>query len=168
MTRSVVVASCAVMLAAPALMRGQAAPSARARFKIDVHYHFRDTPEFVKQTVAVHRKYNTMVCALTSYEAIEHTKELVKQYPDVIIPFGGIRLNDVPGSLRAIDAYHAAGFKGVGELMSAGLDYDNPAYFPIYERLDQYHMIALFHTGIVLRGRGGAPGGRSAAPGAAP
>src|SRR5215831_4989313 len=111
---SLLVGGCAVLLfgaavhsqAPPARQRGEQgpgpvtysgrSPSAAAvkRFKIDAHYHFRDSPDFVKQTVDVHRKYNTMVVALTQYEAMEHTKEYVKQYPDVIIPFGGISLDD--------------------------------------------------------------------------
>jgi uncharacterized protein len=130
------------------------APSAAAaeRFKIDAHYHFRDNPAFVKSTVDVHRRFNTMVCALTQFESIEHTKQYAAQYPDVIVPFGGIRLDD-PDVLNKIEAYHAAGFKGVGEISSPFHDYDSPEYWLIYERLAQHGMVALFHTGIVARAR---------------
>jgi len=131
-------------------------PAAVKRFKIDAHYHFRDNPEFVKQTVDVHRKFNTMVVALTAYEAIEHTKEYVKQYPDVIIPFGGIRLDD-PDVLNKIDQYHAAGFKGVGEVSGPYHDYDSSEYWPVYAKLAESNMAILFHTGIVARGRPEVP-----------
>lgn len=148
-----------VALAATVRSQSPAAPatsSAMTRFKIDAHYHFRDSPDFVKATVDVHRKYNTMVVALTAWEALDHTKEYVRQYPDVIIPFGGIRLDD-PEVLQKIDAYHAAGFKGVGEISGPYHDFDDPRYWLIYDRLAQHGMVALFHTGIVARGRPEVP-----------
>jgi hypothetical protein len=157
MSRVLAVAALGVALCAAGTdARQTAAPSPQTRFKIDAHYHFRDDPAFVKATVDVHRKFNTMVVALTQYEAIAHTTDYARQYPDVIVPFGSIRLDD-PDVLRKIDAYHAAGFKGVGEILSPYHDYDSPEYFLIYERLQQYGMVALFHTGIVNRGRPEVP-----------
>jgi hypothetical protein len=147
---------CVALLAGSPDPQPSGAPSPMTRFKIDAHYHFRDDPAFVKATVDVHRKFNTMVVALTQYDAIAHTKTYVQEYPDVIIPFGGIRLDD-PDTLRRIDEYHAAGFKGVGEISSPFHDYDSPEYFLIYEKLQQYGMVALFHTGIVNRGRPEVP-----------
>jgi hypothetical protein len=151
-----VVSLCAAFLAVGTEARQAAPVSPQTRFKIDAHYHFRDDPAFVKATVDVHRKFNTMVVALTQYEAIAHTKEFVRQYPDVIVPFGSIRLDD-PDVMRKIDDYHAAGFKGVGEILSPFHDYDSPEYFLIYQKLQDYGMLALFHTGIVNRGRPEVP-----------
>jgi predicted TIM-barrel fold metal-dependent hydrolase len=147
---------CMLVALAGAMPAGQAPPSPMTRFKIDAHYHFRDDPAFVKSTVDVHRKYNTRVVALTQYEAIAHTRTYAQQYPDVIVPFGGIRLDD-PDVLRKIDEYHAADFKGVGEILSPFHDYDSPEYFLIYQKLQEYGMVALFHTGIVARNRPEVP-----------
>ena len=50
-----------------------------------------------------------------------------------------------------IDLAQEAGFRGIGELEYVLHNYDDPIYFPIYKRAEKYHMIALFHTGIVNR-----------------
>jgi len=39
----------------------------------------------------------------------------------------------------------------LGEISSARKSYDDQAYWRIYDRADKYHMILLFHTGIVNR-----------------
>jgi predicted TIM-barrel fold metal-dependent hydrolase len=67
-----------------------------------------------------------------------------------LIGFGDIKLDD-PNVLQEIDRFHAAGFRGLGEITSTLKAYDDPAYWPIYDRADKYHMILLFHTGIVNR-----------------
>lgn len=53
--------------------------------------------------------------ALTQFEAIEHTKQYAAQYPDVIIPFGGIRLDD-PDVINKIERifFNGAIFSGGG------------------------------------------------------
>jgi uncharacterized protein len=53
--------------------------------------------------------------------------------------------------LQQVDRFHAAGFRGLGEMSSSLHNYDDRAYWPIYERAQRYHMILLFHTGIVAR-----------------
>ncbi|HEX5476067.1 MAG TPA: amidohydrolase family protein [Vicinamibacterales bacterium] len=141
------------------------------RFKIDCHVHQSWTDEGIQKTLDAYRKYNTMACAFGTLATLDRAKE----HPDVFIPFGTLRLSD-PNALQLIDQYHAAGFKGVGELMAAGRDYDDPVFDPIWARLQQYHMVAVLHTGIVNRRsgrggrgrRGGAAGAGRAARAAAP
>ena len=53
--------------------------------------------------------------------------------------------------LQEIDRFHAAGFRGLGEITTTLKAYDDLAYWPIYDRANKYHMILLFHTGIVNR-----------------
>jgi hypothetical protein len=45
----------------------------------------------------------------------------------------------------------AAGFRGLGEMTGPLKNYDDRAYWPIYQRAEKYGMIVLFHTGIVNR-----------------
>ena len=53
--------------------------------------------------------------------------------------------------LEEIDRYHAAGYRGIGEITSTEKNYDDPSYWTIYDRAAKYHMILLFHTGAVNR-----------------
>jgi len=73
-----------------------------------------------------------------------------KQHPNRLIGFGEIQL-DNPKVLEQIDQFHAAGFRGLGELSGPKKNYDDPAYSPIYARAEKYGMFILFHTGIVNR-----------------
>ena len=150
---------CIVAFLVVALFPGTAslAQDAKTRFKIDSHYHYRDEPGFIKKTVETYRKYNTMVCVLTPIKALDVVKEAVKTYPDVIIGYGSISLDD-PGALEQIDKFHAAGFRGIGELSNPLKDYNDPAYFPVYQRMERYGIHVLFHTGVVARRNPEKPG----------
>jgi predicted TIM-barrel fold metal-dependent hydrolase len=133
------------------LLAAHAAPQdVLTRFKIDSHYHYRDSEEWLKQTIETYRKYNSMVVVFTPFEALEKMKQAAADYPDVFIPYGRIQLDD-PEALSKIDAYHLAGFKGIGETSGALHGYDAECYFPIYERIQYYGMAVNFHVGIVAR-----------------
>lgn len=132
------------------------AQDAKTRFKIDAHYHYRDNPEFIPQTVETCRKYNTMVCLYTPIQGLERIREAAQKYPDVFIPMGSVRLDD-PQALEQIEKFHKAGFKGIGELSRPQKDFHDKAYYPIYEKLQAHGMLAMFHTGIVARRDPSAP-----------
>ncbi len=134
------------------------AQDARTRFKIDSHYHYSNRPDFLQKTVETHRKYNTMVCILTPAEALQDMKEAMEKYPETIIAYGSVSLDD-PAVLEKIDRFHQAGFKGIGELTRPEKDYNDPVYFPIYERIQKQGMHVLFHTGIVARRSPDQPAG---------
>lgn len=131
---------------------------AKTRFKIDSHYHYRNEPDFIRKTVEVYGKYNTMVCVLTPMQAIEVVRDAMKKYPETIIGYGSIKLDD-PNALEQIDKFHQVGFKGIGEMSNPARDYNDAVYFPIYERIQRYGMHALFHTGVVARRNPDVPGG---------
>ena len=134
-----------------------AGPDAKTRFKIDSHYHFEDDPGFLDKTIQTYRKFNTMVCILTPVSALAAVREAAAKNPDVLIPYGTIDLDDL-GAIEKIDLFHAAGFKGIGELTTPARDYNDPSYFMIYESIQQHGMVALFHTGIVARQSPDKPG----------
>jgi uncharacterized protein len=144
----------AILVLLPLSVQGE---DAKTRFKIDSHYHFDSAPDFIRKTAEVYRKYNTMVCVLVPFPSIETIQRAMKQYPGVFIPYGSIRLDD-PKALEQIDGFHQAGFPGIGELLFPARDYNDAAYFPIYERIQKYGMHVLFHTGIVARRNPEIPG----------
>jgi len=87
---------------------------------------------------------------LTTPKGFPQAVKFIQEHPDRFIGFGDIKLDD-PDVLHQIDRFHAAGFRGLGEITMTRKAYDDPAYWPIYDRADKYHMILLFRTGIVNR-----------------
>jgi predicted TIM-barrel fold metal-dependent hydrolase len=152
--------TCAAVLAVTSLVcpSGAAGQDAKTRFKIDSHYHYRNDPDFVRKTVEIYGKYNTMVCVLTPIEAVQTMQDAMAKYPDTIVAYGSIGLDD-PEALKKIDRFRQAGFKGIGELTRPKRDFNDPAYFRIYEHIQKLGMHALFHTGIVARRSPDQPAG---------
>ena len=151
----------AVLLVVTALLGGVAAsvggaaaspapqaPDPRTRPKIDSHYHFRNQPGFIEDTVKLARRYNAKFCLISPYEKLDAARAAIGTYPDIFIGFGVIKLDD-PEVFEKIDAYHKAGFKGVGEITKPLKNFHDPSYYLIYERLQDLQLNVLFHTGIV-------------------
>lgn len=130
---------------------------AKTRFKVDTHYHYRDAPDWIEKTVKMYRQYNTMACVLIPFEALDKMKKAIEEYPDVFIGYGSVKLDD-PLAVEKIDAFYQAGFKGIGELSRPLKNFDDPKYYPIYERIQFYGMPVLFHIGIVSRRNPEVPG----------
>jgi len=91
-----------------------------------------------------------MACVNGFASEMKAIAEAARKYPQTVIPFGRLQLDD-PAALDQIQAFQQAGFQGV-KIHSPEKDYDDPAYFPIYERAQQRPMILLMHTGINFRG----------------
>ena len=77
-------------------------------------------------------------------------KAFIARHPNRLIGFGSIKLDD-PDVLAQIDRFHAAGFRGLGELTGPLYNYDDRRYRPVYARAEKYGMIVLFHSGVVNR-----------------
>ncbi|MBI3650729.1 MAG: amidohydrolase family protein [Acidobacteria bacterium] len=116
---------------------------------VDAHLHYEDRPNFFEDLVRVYRKNNAVACVLAGREDFDKLKAAAKQYPDVVIPFLWIELDD-SDVLDQIDRAHLAGFKGL-KIHSPLKNYDDPSYFPIFARAERYHLVALLHTGISFR-----------------
>ncbi len=121
------------------------APTPR-RFIIDSHQHYQERPDYIERLVKSYRPHNAMACVLTPMSGFEVVKQAAAKHPDVVIPYGRINVDD-PGALAEVEKFAAAGFKGI-KMHSPRRDWDDPAYFPIYERLQKHKLVALFHTGI--------------------
>jgi len=87
---------------------------------------------------------------LTTPKGFPQARTFIREHPDRLIGFGDIKLDD-PDVLNQIDSFHREGFRGLGEITSSQKNYDDRAYWPIYDRAAKYHMILLFHTGAVNR-----------------
>jgi hypothetical protein len=117
---------------------------------IDVHVHFNGEPGFLEKLIAKLDANDGMAFLLTTPTGFPEATAFIHQHPDRLIGFGDIQLDD-PNVIGAIDRFHEAGFRGLGEITSSQKNYDDPSYWPIYDLADKYHMILLFHTGIVNR-----------------
>ena len=87
---------------------------------------------------------------ITAPKDLAQVKIFMQQHPGSLIGLGEIDL-DSPDVLTNIDRFHAAGFRGLGEISRPQYSYDDRRYWPIYQRVEDYGMIFLFHTGIVSR-----------------
>ena len=133
-----------LLLSCCLLVRAQHAPKL-----IDAHLHYNGDPAFLKQLLAKLDEVDGLAFLLVDPKDFGGVKDAIKQHPNRLIGFGEIQL-DNPKVLEQIDQFHAAGFRGLGELSGPKKNYDDPAYSPIYARAEKYGMFILFHTSSAL------------------
>ena len=121
--------------------------AAPRRFIVDSHQH-GEAPNYVETLVKTYQPRNAIACVNAYMKDWAKLKAAVKQHPDTIIPYGRI-LIDNPESLAEIDRFAAEGARGI-KMHKPRNDWDDPHYFPVYERIDRHKLIALFHTGIAF------------------
>jgi uncharacterized protein len=129
----------------PAIAIAQVAPP--RRFIVDSHLHYIDRADFFEKLVRTYRPRNAMACVLTPYRHYEAVRKAAAEYPDVVIPYGEIKVDD-PEVMAQIDAMAAAGARGI-KMHSPRHNWDDFSYFQIYQKLQDRNLIALFHTGII-------------------
>lgn len=117
---------------------------------IDAHLHYNGDPAFLKRLLARLDEVDGLAFLLVQPKDFGGVRESIHQHANRLVGFGEIQL-DNPKVLEQIDQFHAAGFRGLGELSGPKRNYDDPAYAPIYARAEKYGMFVLFHTGIVNR-----------------
>ena len=138
--------------AAIALGSRQSAAQTSRRFIIDSHQHFEDKPDYISRLVKVYRPRNAMACVLTPMAGFDVVRKAASEHSDVVIPYGHIKV-DEPGALGEIEKFAAAGFKGI-KMHSPRHNWDEPEYFPLYARMQDLNLVALFHTGIAFHEEG--------------
>jgi predicted TIM-barrel fold metal-dependent hydrolase len=75
----------------------------------------------------------------------EATLAAHRKYPDLVVPQAQIMLDEHgPGVVKEL---HARGFRGL-KITGPARDYDDEAYYPVYEQAEKLGMPILFHTGI--------------------
>jgi hypothetical protein len=117
---------------------------------IDVHVHHNGDPAFLEKLVAKLDSVDGLALLLTTPKDLDGVQGFIAQHPNRIMGMGQIQLDD-PLALELVDRFHAAGFRGLGEILGPLKNYDDRSYWPIYERAEKYGMILLFHTGILMR-----------------
>ncbi len=138
-----------VSLALLASLGTLAAQTAPPRL-IDVHLHHNGDPAFLEKLVAKLDSVDGLALVLTAPKDLDSVKGFIAKYPSRLMGLGDISLDD-PLALELVDRFHAAGFRGLGEILGPLKNYDDRSYWPIYERAEKYGMILLFHTGILMR-----------------
>jgi uncharacterized protein len=117
---------------------------------IDCHVHHNGRPEFLEKLVTRLESVQGMAMLITAPKDLSAVTEFMKSHPDRLVGLGEIQL-DAPDVLDMVGRFHAAGFRGLGEITKPQYPYDDRRYWPIYERAEKYRMLLLFHTGIVNR-----------------
>jgi len=117
---------------------------------IDCHVHYNGDPEFLQKLLSKLASVDGLAFLLVSPADLATAKPVIDKAPNRLIGFGTLDLDD-PRALELIDEFHAAGFRGLGEMEFPLKNFYDPSYWPIYERAQKYGLIILFHTGIVLR-----------------
>jgi predicted TIM-barrel fold metal-dependent hydrolase len=123
-----------------------ASPGPR-RFIIDAHQHYEDKPDYFDRLVRTYRPRNAMACVLTPMKYFDSVKKAAAAHPDVVIPYGHIDV-DNPKALAEIEAFAAGGAKGI-KMHTPKYNWDDFGYFPLYQKMQDLGLVALFHTGIV-------------------
>ncbi len=117
---------------------------------IDAHVHHNGEITFLRKLVARLRGADAMALVITAPKDLDSVTSFIRRYPTRLAGLGEIKLDD-PTAVELVDRFHAAGFRGLGELTRPLKNYDDRSYWPIYARAEKYGMILLFHTGIVNR-----------------
>jgi uncharacterized protein len=117
---------------------------------IDVHIHYDGEPGILEKLLDKLDANDGLAFLLTTPAGFPQASKFIHEHPGRLIGFGDIKLDD-PNVLQEIDRFQAAGFRGLGEITTTLKPYDDRAYWPVYDRANKYHMILLFHTGIVNR-----------------
>jgi hypothetical protein len=117
---------------------------------IDCHVHHNGSVAFLEKLVAKLSSVSGEALLITAPKDLIQVTTFMQRHPGRLIGLGEIEL-DAPDVLDTIEQFHAAGFRGLGEISHPRYSYDDRRYWPIYERAEQYGMLLLFHTGIVNR-----------------
>jgi len=124
---------------------------------IDVHQHFNksyypDREAYLEELLQTAEQYGVDRFCVNGlgepYENFtdEDTEYAFKRYPEKIIGFAYIDLDDDTPAKVADCA--ARGFRGV-KIINPKRNYDDDAYFQIYEAIAEHRLVPLFHTGIL-------------------
>ena len=124
-------------------------------FDVHVHYPWRRervggfTPDLQADVLAYTcgRLNIRKVCLLGRPidDGWEATLAAHRKYPDLVVPLAQVMLDEHgPGVIKEL---HSRGFRGL-KITTPVRDYDDEAYFPLYEQAEQLGLPILFHTGI--------------------
>lgn len=127
--------------------------------KIDFHYHYALVENYVENLLRDMDKAGVDMTLLMGgpeeafwefkncrFAGNERVLDAVRKYPDRLI--GNVYID--PRSQDAVDTfekYMEAGFKAVKMFPPVGFYPDDEKFFPLYEKIEEYSVPVLFHTG---------------------
>lgn len=125
-------------------------------FDTHVHYPFRQRgsklPIYTAEGMLDLLAYNCQrlniyrVCLLGSPgEGNDNVERAVKRYPELVVPFATLAIDQTQPA--DITEFAERGFKGL-KIIGPRRNYDDTAYFPLYEQAEKHGLVCLFHTGI--------------------
>jgi uncharacterized protein len=117
---------------------------------IDCHIHHNGKISFLTQLLAKLEPVQGAALLITKPADLDGVQTFIREHPGRLFGLGDVSL-DAPDILPLVDRFHAAGFRGLGEITQPQYGYDDRRYWPVYQRAEQFGMILLFHTGIVNR-----------------
>lgn len=124
---------------------------------IDFHAHYPRQENFIPRLLeALPRAGIDRICLCSAGENFGHVsneevRAAFEHHPDRVTGLALVRLGIDPPEL--VDEYVRQGFKGI-KTTNPTLPYDDPSFYPYYERIEQHQLPVLFHTGIVARTEG--------------
>lgn len=123
---------------------------------VDGHAHLETEPEYAEALLRTCDRLGIeRVCISGLGSAFEMAdndavEQAVRQHPDRFVGFRYLRLGRHP--VQDVDLAAEGGFRGLKFTVPLR-PYDDEAYFPVYERAQQYELPCLFHAGIVTTKR---------------
>src|SRR6202161_1069784 len=93
---------------------------------IDVHIHYDGEPGILEKLLDKLDANDALALLLTTPAGLPQASKFIHEHPGRLIGFGDIKLDD-PNVLHEIDRFHAAGFRGLGEIKSTLKAYDDQA-----------------------------------------
>ena len=91
---------------------------------VDAHMHYNGDKAFLQQVLTRLDKYDGTAFLLTPPASLEEIQAFVREHPKRAVGFGDIRLDD-PQGVALVDRFHAAGFRGLGEMTGPLKSYDD-------------------------------------------
>ena len=126
-------------------------------FDTHVHYPWRprgsSLPIYTADGMLDMLAYNSQrlniykVCLLgRPGEGNDLVEKALARYPNLVVPFATLDIDQTDPPM--IEDFADRGFRGL-KIINPRRNYDDPAYFPLYEVAQRRKLVCLFHTGIV-------------------
>jgi hypothetical protein len=97
---------------------------------IDCHVHYNGDPEFLHKLLSKLASVDGLAFLLVPPADLAIAKPVIDNAPNRLVGFGSLDLDD-PRALELVDEFHAAGFRGLGELEFPLKNFYDPSYWPI-------------------------------------
>jgi len=111
---------------------------------INVHCHIAAHQDIHEWFARQHLENADVTVVCGDWDKCE---EAIKTLPDRVIALG--MLKDDRDQPELVGQFHDRGFRGL-KMIGLRRAYDDPAYYPIYEKAVEYKMPILFHTGHLM------------------